>query len=139
MATIRGTGGSITLPTGFNAKLATFSFSLEIRHVDTTGFIDTGWMTEESVCQRLSGSAAGTMIFNVASSVPVPATLMGATPALTAASGSIVLTFAPGCTWTFTGSISQVSGDRGACEKSNITYEFLHAGGGVVQVWDETP
>ena len=139
MATVRGVGGDVDLPAGFNAKLSGFSFNLEIKTVDTTGFGDEGWMTEEPVCQRLSGSATGTPIFNVASSTPVPAAIMDSTPDANAATGSIVLTFAPGCTWTFNGTINQVSGDRGACEKGNITYNFLHAGGGVVQVWDEMP
>ncbi len=136
--TIQGVGGSCTLPAGFYAKLSEFSATLDLNSVDTTGFSDVGWVVHEATFMHFSGSAKGTMVYDAASSSPAPPTLMAATPALTTANGSITLTFFTGCTWTFNGHMSKIAVTRPTQGKADITYDFEHQGGGVVQVWDET-
>ncbi len=137
--TIQGVGGSCTMPSGFNAKLSEFSANIDLNSVDTTGFSDVGWVVHEATFMHFTGSAKGTMVYDAANSSPMPAALTGATPTLTAANGSMVLTFAVGCTWTFNAHVSKVAVTRPTQGKADITYDFEHQGGGVAQVWDETP
>lgn len=138
MATIQGIGGSVTLPAGFHGKIDNFTFNLDMTTVITTGFIDVGWHVHEPVIQDFTGTASGTVQFDAATTTPVPAGMMGATPDPTLAKGTITLQFTTGCTWTFTGTIKNITGARPVAGKADISYGFEHAGGGVVQVWDET-
>src|SRR5574343_451708 len=110
MATIQGTGASVTLPTGFNVKAREFNATLDIPEVETTGFADNGWAVFQPAgpC-RVTGTVSGAMQFDASGTVPASGTLIASTAGLTAAQGSITLQFKSGCTWAFTGNITQAA------------------------------
>lgn len=138
MATIEGLNGAVALPTGFYCKFNTWSATVAITVVDTSGFTDNGWKTVAPVQVSLSGSAAGTGIFNVASASPINSTVMGSTAGLSSASGSFTLTATTGCTLGFSGTVTQVGFSRPVAGKLDVTYNF-ESSGQVTQTWDETP
>ena len=139
MATvISGPGGNCALPTGFNAKIQGWSGAMEMPIEDATGFSDNGWSFPVHIGPvAIKGSATAVGQFDDATTAPVPAALIAATVDFSNAVGAMTLTATTGCTYTFTGVISNVSYDRQASGKLNMTFDF-ESQGVVTQTWDET-
>jgi len=134
--TVEGLGGNYATPAGFNVKADGWSANFNIGTVETTGFIDAGYKTREPVILDMTGSASGTGQYDAASSAPIPATLVGATPALTAAQGAFTLTAKGGCTLGFTGNMTQVGLARPVAGKLSLSHNF-ESTGPITQAWDE--
>lgn len=127
--TIQGTGGSVTLPTGFTAKLDTWSANVEFKTADTTGFSDSGFQVVEPVLVSMTGSAGGTATHNDTNApTPDPATLVSGDPA------EIVLTAASGKTYTFNCVINKIDFQRPNADKMTVTFNF-ESDGGIAQAW----
>lgn len=129
---IAGIGGGITLPSGFNAKISSWSASLSIRTEEVTGFDSGGCEEHEPVMTGLTGSATGTVQYDAASTAPIPGALADgsvmAVGDLENAKGSITLTEITGCTYAFTGIITNVAFDRPNAGRCGITFDFLRTG-----------
>jgi len=136
MPTIQGTGGSVTLPGGFNAKLNTWSAQLTVETVDTTGFEDNGYRTREPVLVTLSGSASGAARFSAEHATPANASLLGSTAGLGGAKGEVVLQAAPGCSYSFVAVMKRVSLSRPVDGRCVVSFDF-DSTGPIVQTWDE--
>lgn len=134
VTTIQGTGGDVSLPTGFGAKLASWTANIDVTVVDTTGFSDNGWRSRRPTKVQLTGSASGTVDDT---SLPLNGSLPSSTAGLSNAKGSFTLTAATGCTYGFTGVISRVSMTRANDGKGEITFDFTSTGT-VTQTWDQT-
>jgi len=136
-ATIQGTSGNATLlgsgvDTAFSAKLDVWLARLDSGVVQTTGFGDLGWRNREPTIAELSGSASGMVIEEFA---PVPVLVFSTgTFDPSKCEGTIVLTATTGCTYTFTGLISNVNIDRPEADKCTVTFDFVSVGR-ITQVW----
>ncbi len=136
MPTIQGTGGSVTLPGGFNAKLNNWSAQLTVETVDTTGFEDNGYRTREPVMVTLSGSASGAARFSAEHATPANTTLLGETAGLGGAKGDVILQAAPGCAYSFHAVMRRVSFSRPVDGRCDVSFDF-ESTGPIVQTWDE--
>ena len=136
MATIQGTGGSVVLPGGFNAKLNNWSAQITIESIDTTGFEDDGYRTREPVAVSLSGSASGAARFNVENATPANATLLGEAAGLGGAKGQVTLQAAQGCAYSFTAVMKRISLTRPVDGRCDVTFEF-DATGPITQTWNQ--
>jgi hypothetical protein len=137
MGTIQGTGGSVTMFTGFDAKLSAWSAQLEVTVVDTSGFTDNGWRTKAPCIVSMSGSATGTADDT---STPVDADVMAATSVLADSKGTLVLiaaSAATSCQYSGTALITSVSLSRPVDGKCDITFNFKYTGT-ITQQWDES-
>lgn len=138
--TIQGKGGNVTLPTGFNAKLDTWSASLDIKTTDITGFSDNGNRSVRPVLGSMSGSAGGTLITD---SAPVATAALGATPDLSACKGTITLTAAAATStsstatsyYTFPALVTGVQMGRPNADKGTVTFNF-QSRGAITRVWE---
>jgi hypothetical protein len=139
MPTVAGTGGNVTLPSGFNVKARDFSATIDIPEADDTGFVDNGWGSAVITGPvRVTGTINGSLQFDAANTAPLPAALMASTAGLSAARGDVTLTFKSGCTWGFAGNITQANTDRAVDARSSLSYNYGSVGQ-VTQTWDETP
>ncbi|MGB0970432.1 MAG: hypothetical protein ACPGVG_05650 [Mycobacterium sp.] len=141
-STIQGLGGSVTLPSGWNFKVASFSFGLDIATEETTGFEDGGFETHEPVSCSWNGSATGTLTYNAASTAPIPAALAdGAALAVgdlqSNAKGTGTFQSMTGCTLAGTVVVTNMPITRGAKTKANVTLN-MKGTGFLTQVHDET-
>lgn len=136
MPTIQGTGGSVTLPGGFNAKLNTWSAQITVETVDTTGFEDNGYRTREPVLVTLTGSASGAARFSAENATPANATLLASSAGLGGAKGEVVLQAAPGCAYSFSAVMKRIALSRPVDGRCDVTFEF-ESTGPIVQTWDE--
>ncbi len=125
MSTISGPGGSVTMPSGFNSKIAAWNASMIIDTVDDSGFVDAGWHTHQPTAAMIQGSAMGT---GVAASAFSPTACFGSTPTVQSWKGSWVLTAASGCTISFTGSVTTVPLGRVFNGKLDVMYTFVSDG-----------
>lgn len=137
MATIQGTTGNCTLigtgaTTAFDAKLDTWSASLDTGVVQTTGFGDAGYRTHEGTILRLSGSASGMVITEFA---PVPVLALGVTFLPASCKGSVVLTMSTGHTYTFNALVSNVKIARPEDGKATVTFDFRSNGPVTQSAW----
>lgn len=138
-ATIQGTGGDVTLPSGFTGKLGTWSAQIEVGSVDTSGFSDNGWQDNRPTIVGMSGSAGGTLITDTPA---LPTALMASSADLTAAKGTLVLQAATStstsstnvCKYTMTAVISGVSISRPVDGKADVTFDF-QSSGTITQAW----
>lgn len=69
-----GSDGNVTLPSGYNAELQTWSCSITRTTQIITGFGDTGTKRKQSAIVDLTGSAGGVPTYNAASTAPFPLT-----------------------------------------------------------------
>ena len=129
MATIQGTGGSVTIA-GYNGKMNSWSADLSIEDVETSGFTDAVFRTFEPVIVSLTGSATATGERDTATDAPAP-TLSGLA---SAAPVAIVLTAQSGNTWSFSAVVSSVSYNRAVDGKLELTFNF-ESSGRVTQAW----
>jgi len=139
---IAGLGGNLALPTGFNAKINSWSASHTVETVETTGFADGGFRTFDPTITSLTGSASGTAQYDAATTALLPAALADgsimALGDLAGAIGTVTLTFVTGCTWSCTtANITGLSVDRASDGKANVTFNFQFSGPWT-QTWDET-
>jgi len=132
-STIQGPGGSITMPSGCNAKLGAWTATPVIETVDTTGFEDNGNHTNEPVAQVWTGSAMGTGQSGNAG--PIPQTGLGGTPDFTAYKGTVTLgAKSTTNTYSFAAVITAVPLDRVHNGKMNVMYNFISSGA-ITPVW----
>ncbi len=132
MAVISGPGGSVTLPTGVNIKVAAWSATYQADVVDTSGFVDAGVHTHDATAYMLVGSAIGSGSTGNAGTIPASAT--GATPTMSGLKGSCVLTAASGCTLSFTAVVTSVPLNRVFNGKLDAMVSFV-SDGAVTQTW----
>jgi len=135
-ATIQGIGGSVTFPTGFNFKAASWSGDYSIETVDTTGFDEAGFRTKEPVIMSMSGSVAGTAesgaVAPILSTLATGTTIAAST--LAAAKATLTLTAFTGCTFAMTAVVTRVSMSRPADGKMDVTMDF-ESTGPITQTW----
>ena len=132
MATIQGTDGNVTLPSGFNIKANGWSADTVIETVDTSGFADNGYRTNEPTIISMTGAVTGTA--EGGTSTPLPAALLAATADLTQTQGTITLTAETGNTYSFSATITNVSHNRPVDGKYDLTYSFISSGQ-ITQTW----
>lgn len=142
MSTIQGTGGGITLPSGYNAKVESWSASHEVLTTETTGFGDGGAEVHEPVYTKMSGSCAGTLQFDATNTAPLPGAIVDG-GALTQSDletnckATLTLTATTGCTYAFTAIMTVTGFNRPEKDKATVTYNFISTGQ-ITQAWDET-
>jgi hypothetical protein len=139
---IVGIGGNIALPSGFNAKINSWSASHTVETVDTTGFADGGFRAFDPAITSLTGSAVGTAQYDAANSALLPTAVAdGSVMALgdlASFVGTVTLTFVTGCTWACTTAIiTGLSVSRPVDGKAEVTFNFQFSGPWT-QTWDET-
>lgn len=140
---IGGPGGSFAGPTGWNLKFASWAGSYDVETADAQGFEDSGFIFPIPVNTGFSGSVAGVLQYNAASTKPVPDALMdGAVLAVgdleTSSVGSFTLTVITGCTIAFTGVMTNFTINR-ALKGSAVLGSFSFVSQGpITRVWDET-
>lgn len=137
MATIQGTGGSVTLPGGFNAKLNNWNAQIIIQTIDTTGFEDNGYRTREPVTVSLSGAASGAARFNTENATPTNATLLTTSAGLGGAKGQVTLQAAQGCHYTFNAVMKKITLARPVDGRCDVTFEF-ESTGPITQTWAQS-
>lgn len=131
--TIQGPGVSVTMPTGFVLKANKIDGQLDIPLAPDTGFSDNGWYSANPCGPlKLSGTVSG--VQQTKTNQPIPSALIASTVDPTQAQGSMTLTFASGCTLTFTANISQwkFARDMTTAMESSFPYESK---GAVVLAW----
>ena len=136
MPTIQGSGGSVVLPGGFNAKLNNWTAQLVVETVDTTGFEDQGYRTREPVLVTLTGTASGAARFSIQNATPANADLLGESAGLGGAKGAVTLQAAPGCTYSFSAVMHKITLSRPVDGRCDVTFEF-QATGPITQTWDQ--
>jgi hypothetical protein len=72
MAYAIGSDGSVTLPSGYNAQLNTWSATISRTTSIVTGFGDTGHQRRASGVVDITGSAGGVPEYNAATTIPFP-------------------------------------------------------------------
>jgi len=142
MSTAQGLAGSITMPTGYNMKHASFDLDHSTETVDTSGFEDNGFRTREPVVTSFTGSTAGTLEWDASNTAPLPSVLadgsaMAATD-LSNAQGTLTMQVVTGCTIAATCNVTGFSASRSFDGKADASYNF-ESTGPITQSWDETP
>lgn len=139
---IGGPGGSFAGPSGWNLKFASWSASYDIEVADAQGFENGGWQFPIPINTGISGSVAGVLQYDAATTQPVPDALMdGAVLAvgdLDGCVGTITLTIITGCTIAFTGIITNFTVNRvlkGAAVLGS--FSFVSQSPATI-TWDET-
>lgn len=140
--TIQGTGGSVSLPSGWNFKAGAFDATFDTGIVDTSGFGDGGFRTREPTVLSLDGSASGVMEFDDTSAAPIPAALadggsLANTDLESSAKGTVTLQFEASCTLAATCAIGPLNMSRAFDGRAEISCGFA-SNGAVTQSWDET-
>jgi hypothetical protein len=131
MAVTIGTDGSVTLPTGHNAKLHAWAADFAQTPVETTNYGDSGWRTFRGGLKGGSGAAVAWPFHNEVTSTPGFA-------AISSTGGSLTLTAATGCTYTGTAIISNIRHDTDIQGNARMTFEFVFTGV-ITETWDQTP
>lgn len=139
---IAGNGGNISLPTGFNGKVNSWSATFTIYDEEVTGFDSGGCDEFEPVGVGMQGSFSFTGQFDDTSATPIPGALAdGSTLAvgdlLSNAKGSATLTATTGCTYGGTIVVTGISLTRNAKGVLTGTGNFKFSGP-ITQTWDET-
>jgi hypothetical protein len=139
MAYAIGSDGSVTLPSGYNAQLNTWSATISRTTSIVTGFGDTGHQRRASGVVDLTGSAGGVPEYNAATTIPFP-TAAGPPIVLNdAAGGSMTLQVADGCTLAFGAVFSSYAFSVTNDGDSTITFNFeMNDSDGPTVAWDET-
>ena len=139
MAYAIGSDGSVTLPSGYNAQLNTWSATIARTTSIVTGFGNTGHQRRASGVVDITGSAGGVPEFDASSTAFAP-TAAGPPKVLDdAAGGDITLTVATGCTLTFGAVFSSYAFSVTNDGDSTITFNFeMNDSDGPTVAWDET-
>lgn len=137
MADISGPGGNVTLFTGLTGHISAWSATVEMEDVETTGFAEVGNRTFDATTIMISGAAVGTGQNGSGTTTLLPSTATGATPAMSAWKGTITLTAATGCTFSFPALIKAVALNRPQNGKLDIAYTFK-SDGAITQTWNIT-
>jgi len=139
---IGGPGGNFAGPSGWNFKFSSWAASYDVETADAQGFADTA-IFPIPVNHGLSGSVAGVIQYDAASTQPVPDAMMdGAVLAVgdleTSCVGTFTLTIITGCTISFTGVITNFTINR-ALKGSAVLGSFSFVSqGNMTIVWDES-
>ena len=140
MAYAIGSDGSVTLPSGYNAQLNTWSATISRTTSVVTGFGDTGHQRRASGVVDITGSAGGVPEYNASSTAFAPTDSGPPKVLADAAGGDITLTVASGCTLTFGAVFSSYAFSVTNDGDSTITFNFeMNESAGPTVAWDETP
>lgn len=139
---VAGTGGSVSLPTGFYGKFTSWSATETIYNEETTGFTSGGFDEFEPTGVGMSGSATAIGYYDAASSVPFPKALadgssLSLTDLKTNSQGTATFTATTGCSYTGTIQMDSISMTRAAKGKLELTFNWKFTGAYTV-AWDET-
>lgn len=132
---ISGTTGSVTLPSGHNARIRAWSGTLSQSINDATGFSQARWATNLGGIASLSGSASGYLEFDAATTTPGLVTT--AQPTMAVAGASMVLQAGTGCSITFTGVISSISLGQSVDGVGTVAFSFVSSGA-LTETWDQS-
>jgi hypothetical protein len=135
MATIEGTGGNVSLITGFAGKVSAWAADIEVSTVETTGFADNGYRVFEPTGVMLRGTVTASGQYQQAGTSPLPDGALGATPTLSAYKGALTLQAKSGCTYGFDAVVTAIGMKRSFDSKLEITFAFRSAGQ-ISQTWD---
>jgi len=139
---IAGVGGGVTMPSGFNGKINSWSGTMTQHTEEITGFDSGGFDEHVGVGLGMSGSAAFTGVYDDANSIPMPASFAdGAALAvgdLLSAQGTLTLTAITGCTFAGAAIVTSISFSRNAKGVLSGTFSFNFTGF-ITQTWDSTP
>jgi len=139
MAYAIGSDGSVTLPSGYNAQLNTWSATISRTTSVVTGFGDTGHQRRASGVVDITGSAGGVPEYDDTATIPFP-TAAGPPKVLDdAAGGLMTLQVADGCTLAFGAVFSSYAFSVTNDGDSTITFNFeMNDNDGPTVAWDET-
>jgi hypothetical protein len=132
MSNIQGTGGSITLPSGCNAKIQKWSAQIIGEEFIHTGFGDNAWETGDIISGQLIGEAIGIIM----TTTPAPAAYFSAVCGVSSFEGTITLTAANGKELSFDALVLETGIDRAETDDgtSVLRYSF-ESTGPVKQSW----
>jgi len=136
MATIKGTGGSVSGNTGFQGKINAWSATIDSGVADDTGFSDAEFTAACATGFTMTGSFSGNIQYDDSATAPTPTGFTLADYEL----ASLVLTAETGCTYTMAAVITSanvnVTGAQGRAA-ANGTWNF-QSSGSITEAWDET-
>ena len=124
---IQGFDGSVTLPSGYNAKIKSYSVSLDMAMADVSVFQDT-WRQFRGGIQGGSGSLTGVMVYDASTTSP------GFVASRTTA-GTLRLTQATGCYLEGSAFFTNISVQSSVDGDAVITMDFTFTGA-VTETWD---
>ena len=105
MGLVSGATGSVTLLTGFTAKINNWTANVDFGLFDSSGFGDNGYAHASPTIARISGSASG-IVDDTAVAIPAAVLAATFTPADTMA--ELILGLTAARTYTFDALISNV-------------------------------
>ena len=136
MAYLTGLNGKITMPSGYNAKLNTWSATLSRAVSDMTAFEDTGKRRQLGIMD-MTGSAAGHLLSDVSSSDPGLTRMEANTDATGAA--LVLYCFSTSSTISATCVVDSIALSYDANADATVSFNFQLSGGVVPDAtWDES-
>jgi len=136
MSTIQGTGGAVTLPTGFMAKLDTWTATFDFSVVDTTGFGDLGYGRGEPTLCSIRGSASGMAVKDASGATPIAPGALASPFGVASCKGNVVLgVIGATHTYSFAAVISNVNISRPEDGKATVSFDFV-SNGIIAQAWE---
>jgi len=134
MADVAGLGGNITLPSGINIAVFSWSLTHDIDINPVPPAFGSKWETAVHGAGRLTGSAAGKIEYDASSTQPLD--LSGTDWSNQA--GQLVLTAETGCTYTFNAVFANFAFERQHGDYMGCTFDFRNSDSTVTVAWDET-
>jgi hypothetical protein len=134
---ISGVTGSVTLPTGHNARIRAWSATLSQSVNDATGFSQARWATNLGGIASLSGSASGYLEFDATTTTPGIVDTGAPAMDVTTAAGSMILVAGTGCSLTFSGIISSISLGQSVDGVGTVAFSFVSSGA-ITETWDQS-
>ena len=123
MATIQGTGGTFSAA-GFNAKIISWTASINGEVFSTTGFGDKAWQTGKVITGQMVGNAIGVLEGGGAAAPIVAGFNAADTFVGSAMKVACTLTVSAGHTYTFYAVISAVEIGRAETGAGSSTYNI---------------
>jgi hypothetical protein len=125
---ICGTSGNATIASR-GARLAAWTINLNHELNDATGFGGSGWRQNKTSLKSASGSASGFLTKGTSSDTPNFTALSSCSEG-----EAITLTADTGCTYTFTGNISNIAIGTSVAGLATVTFDFV-SNGTVTEAW----
>lgn len=136
---ISGTNGTVTLPSGHNARIRAWSATLSQSVNDATGFAQSRWATNLGGVAALSGSASGYLEYDAATTTPGIVTTNQ--PTMSVAGAAMVLgvggATSTACSISFTGVISSISLGQSVDGVGTVAFSFVSSGA-LTEAWDQS-
>jgi hypothetical protein len=132
MSVVSGVYGDVTLPSGHNASIATWSADLLQQLNDVTSFNDAPWGVVIGSIKRLRGSAGGFVKSNESNSTP-------GFNIISVTGGSFVLKVddTNASNYAFTGVIGRINISQDVNSVARCVFDF-ESSGAVTETWDQT-